>query len=250
MKRGDFRKEIQMLLEKRPTKNLVKIGRFGPFTIRKPYTMQLPESVIRDYDSFILENFSPFEEDIPKPSKKNVLYSLSSPKKEDEPVRCLFQTASSESGDACIEEESVLFEISHADHIDDMSLEDEIRKTVITESFSDMLIRFQNERKVSAPDLYKSAGIDFRHFSKIISDRNYKPKKETAFALAIALRMTLSEAEEFIGRAGYSFSPSSLFDMTIKYFIHKGIYDRNTIDLLMDSMKLPLLPQNWDMRHL
>lgn len=209
--------------------------------------MSLPESVIRDYDSFILDNFSPFEEDIPKPSEESgVLYSLSSPKKEDGPVRCLYQTESPELPDEGFD----LFEMSQAEPSNDLSFEEDIRRTVIPESFSDMLIRFQNERKVTAPDLYKAAGIDFRHYSKMISDRNYKPKKETAFALAIALRMTSSEAEEFIGRAGYTFSPSSLFDMTVKYFIQKGIYDRNTIDLLMDSMKLPLLPQNWDVRHL
>lgn len=36
-----------------------------------------------------------------------------------------------------------------------------------------------------------------------------------------------------------------MFDMTMKYFISNHVYERVTIDMLMESMNLPLLPQNW-----
>lgn len=216
------------MLDTRPTKRLVKVVRFGPFSSRRPYTLSLSDSVIEGYESYILNNFKPFEEDILR-------------EKEDREYRLFSLAPVSEKRDSC---ENILFQTSHR-----APSEEAIRQTVKKESFSDMLIRLQNSKGLSSPELYKSAGIDFRHFSKIVSDKDYKPKKETALALAIALRLDVDETEEFIGRAGYAFSPSILFDMTVRYFIQNGIYDRNTIDLLMDSMKLPLLPQNWDVRH-
>lgn len=36
-----------------------------------------------------------------------------------------------------------------------------------------------------------------------------------------------------------------MFDMTMKYFIKNHVYERITIDMLMESMDIPLLPQNW-----
>lgn len=108
-----------------------------------------------------------------------------------------------------------------------------------------MLIRLQNNRNMKPSLLYHKAGIDAKHYSKIISDRNHKPKKETVFALAIALELSLSETTAFLERAGYAFNPSSMFDMTMKYFIKNHVYERITIDMLMESMDIPLLPQNW-----
>lgn len=255
MRRSDFQKDIDRMLATRPSRNMVKVGKFGPFSFKKPYTVYLPASVIDDYSSYILDNFESFEEDIRKQEVEEspVLYSLSHlPEKDEKKEKkefSLFQSAPSESVGEPPYECRDFFETSPAGN-SGKSVFDDIRKTVISESFSDMLIRLQNERNVTAPALYKAAGIDYRHYSKIISDRNYKPKKDTALALAIALKLSLPETDDFVGRAGYTFSPSSLFDMTVKYFIQKGIYDRNTIDLLMDSMNLPLLQQNWDVRHL
>ena len=42
-----------------------------------------------------------------------------------------------------------------------------------------------------------------------------------------------------------SFNPSSMSDVSIQFFLEKKIYDRTTIDIVMDDLHLPLLPQNW-----
>ena len=113
------------------------------------------------------------------------------------------------------------------------------------ETFSDAVIRLAREKGFSAPQLYRSAGIDYRHYSKIISDRNYQPKKDTVIAIAIALKLTLTETEDFLSKAGYSFSPSNKVDCIIKSFISNGEYDRGKIDEVMETLGLPLLPNKW-----
>lgn len=123
--------------------------------------------------------------------------------------------------------------------------DDVVKSVKDEESFSDAVIRLARERNMSGPKVYHAAGIDARHYSKIISDRNYQPKKETVFAFIIAFKLSIKEAEELLQKAGYSFSSSSKFDSLIKSFITREIYDRALIDSAMDALSLPLLPQKW-----
>lgn len=113
------------------------------------------------------------------------------------------------------------------------------------ETFSDLLIRLMREKGLSAPQVYHAAGIDARHFSKIISNRRAKPKKPTVVVLAIALHLSLQEACSFVSKAGYSLGDTDLFDVSMKFFFETGCYDRKTIDAIMEKFDLPLLPQKW-----
>ncbi len=113
------------------------------------------------------------------------------------------------------------------------------------ETFSDAIIRLQRERGLSAPEVYHGAGIDAKHYSKIISDRNYQPKKETVFAFIIFFKLGLGEAEDLMIKAGFFFNPSSRYDSLIRNFVAEGLYDRKLIDEAMNELNLPLLPQKW-----
>lgn len=166
-----------------------------------------------EYINYVLNNYENFED------RERILYQLVS------------QTKVRYSGEL--------------DDIDEDEIKSLIERMQKEESFSDMLLRFIRQKNKKAPEVYKKAGIDYRHFSKINSRRDYKPTKETVFAFALALELSLDETEELLKSAGFSFSPSSLFDVSMKFFFEKHFYDRDKIDQILEGLDIDLLPKNF-----
>ena len=91
-------------------------------------------------------------------------------------------------------------------------------------TFVDKLLSYSREKNMSSAAIYRAAGIDRRLYSKIIYYRYYKPSKDTAIAIALALHLDLKQTTELLGLAGYTLSNWNKRDVIIEYFINERIY--------------------------
>ena len=101
------------------------------------------------------------------------------------------------------------------------------------ETFQERLFRLIDERGLTDPQVYRKANVDRKLFSKIRCDVDYKPKKQTAIALGIALELNLDEMKDLLARAGYALSPSDRYDLIIRYCLENQIYDIYDINAMM-----------------
>jgi hypothetical protein len=84
--------------------------------------------------------------------------------------------------------------------------------------------RMGRDRELTDAAVWRRANIDRRVYHKTKKPK-YKPSKNTALCLAIALELSLDVTLDLLGRAGYALSPSSVRDLIVKYYITEGMYD-------------------------
>ena len=120
-----------------------------------------------------------------------------------------------------------------------MSLEELFRQA--DAGFTQRLLELIDQSGKKDSQIYKKANLTKQHFSKIRNNPNYKPTKPTALALAIALELSLEQTNDLIGRAGFTLNNSSKFDLIIRYFIEKEIFDIVKINMTLYEFDQSLL---------
>lgn len=120
-----------------------------------------------------------------------------------------------------------------------LSLEELLRQE--DAGFTETLLRRIDKTGKKDSEIYKKANISKQHFSKIRGNLRYRPTKQTALALALALELSLEDTQDLIGRAGYTLSYSSKFDLIVRYFIEKGNYNITELNIALYEFDQPLL---------
>lgn len=183
---------------------------------------KISEKLFDDVEDFLSDNLDGYEVEEDhiqyKASYNTVIGSLSADR--------IFESA------RAVQSEPILSEEKKIAPID---VDAFIRSSKDKLNFQNTLMQLIAERKVDNSVIYKKACIDKKFFSKIISNKDYVPKKHTVMALGLALELPLEEYEKFLASAGYAFMPSSKFDLIIKYCVMNHIYNLINVDVILDD---------------
>ena len=116
-----------------------------------------------------------------------------------------------------------------------------INKELDENKFQKLLFEYIDNKGLKDSDVYNKANIDRRLFSKIRSDENYHPSKETVIALASSLELSVDELEKLLESASYSLPKNNKFDLIIRFCFLEKIYNVIDINNLLDEHKCHLL---------
>lgn len=108
-------------------------------------------------------------------------------------------------------------------------------------SFSEALLALIDERGLTDAQVYRRANLSRQLFSKIRSKPDYRPSKPTAVALALALGLTLPQAQELLAHAGLTLSRSSKFDVIVEFYLARGVCDVMAVNEALFAFDQPLL---------
>ena len=127
---------------------------------------------------------------------------------------------------------SSMYEESLVDY--DYNVHNFINNNKDENNFQKLLFKLIDERNLKDSDVYNKVHIDRRLFSKIRSDSNYHPSKDTIILLGLSLELNENEIEELLNSASYSLPKNNYYDLIIRFcFIEKIYKIKDVNDLLM-----------------
>ena len=116
-----------------------------------------------------------------------------------------------------------------------------IDNNIEEDTFQTKLFHYIDEKNLKDSDVYNKVNIDRRLFSKIRSDKNYHPSKETIILLGLALELKEQEIEDLLRSASYSLPMNNVYDLIIRFCFKEGIYNLFTINEFLEDHHCKLL---------
>lgn len=92
-------------------------------------------------------------------------------------------------------------------------------------TFQEYLLELIRQRNLKNSDVYHGANLSKQHFSKMLSNKNYKPTKNTVCALALALHLDHAGADALLAKAGLLLADNIRFDLAVRYFLDNQMYN-------------------------
>ena len=89
-------------------------------------------------------------------------------------------------------------------------------------------------KKLDEVTIYKKADIDRKLFSKIRTQPDYHPNKNTILKLCLAMNLDTNETEDLLSTAGYSLSRSLRSDLILRYCFSHKLFDVITVNQILD----------------
>ena len=101
-------------------------------------------------------------------------------------------------------------------------------------SFAARLIAYVRDKfDGDAPKVYRSAHVNRKTYSSIVSNELRPVSKQTAIAFSLALHLSEIEMSEFLRSAGYALSEFLLEDMIVQACSRAGIYDVQKVNEIL-----------------
>ena len=108
-----------------------------------------------------------------------------------------------------------------------------IDKNKEEETFQTKLFKYIDRRNLKDSDVYNKVNIDRRLFSKIRSNKEYHPSKETIILFGIALELSEEEIEDLLRSASYSLPKNTIFDLIIRFCFKERIFNISQVNELL-----------------
>ena len=119
------------------------------------------------------------------------------------------------------------FKESICDECCESSIDNYINNNKNDDLFQQLLFKYIDRTDKKDSDIYNKANIDRRLFSKIRSDKNYHPSKNTVISLGLALNLNEDEIVSLLNSASYYLPMNNKFDLIIRFCFINKIYDIN-----------------------
>ena len=100
-------------------------------------------------------------------------------------------------------------------------------------TFNELLFEYIEKSNLNEVEIYKTAYIDRRLFSKIRSYNYSHPSFGTVTLLALALKLSGNDYEKLLKSASYSLPQNSYINITLKYCFDERIYNVNKVNELL-----------------
>lgn len=109
------------------------------------------------------------------------------------------------------------------------------------DTFQTKLFSYIDQKQLKDSEVYNKVHIDRRLFSKIRSNEEYHPKKETVILLGLALELSEEEIEDLLEKASYSLPKNTIFDLIIRFCFKEHIYNVQQVNELLEDYQCKIL---------